>query len=114
MDGPLDIHSNERMDREGAAAAASNHRSTTGSNGTEDVSSNDYNAVVATGDTGRIAQIRAIKLLVLFMTNFVRKGLVDPQRIYFEAQEVCVRYIWVGEVRTFRAFLYGEEEDATN
>ena len=59
-------------------------------------------------ENGREAQIRAIKLLVLFMTNLVRRGFVDPQSIYYEAQEICVRYIWVSDVRAFRAFLYGE------
>ena len=60
----------------------------------------------------RDEQIRAIKLLVLFMSSLVRKGLVDPQCIYYEAQEICIRYIWISEVREFRTFLYDEEIDS--
>ena len=54
----------------------------------------------------REGQSRAIRLLVLFITNLVRKGYVDPQQLYYEVQELCIRYIWVREVRDFREFLY--------
>ncbi|KAF2865537.1 hypothetical protein BDV95DRAFT_652543 [Massariosphaeria phaeospora] len=56
-------------------------------------------------DHGREAQTRAVKLLLLFMRNLVRKALLPPQALYFEIQEVCVRYVWIGEVREFRAWV---------
>lgn len=54
---------------------------------------------------GREAQIRAVKLLLLFIRNLVRKALLPPEDIYFEIQEICVRYVWIKEVREFRAFI---------
>ncbi|KAH7132665.1 hypothetical protein B0J11DRAFT_428251 [Dendryphion nanum] len=62
-------------------------------------------------DHGRDAQTRAVKLLLLFIRNLVRKALVPLDAIYFEIQEICVRYVWIKEVRQFRAFL---EEGTTN
>lgn len=56
---------------------------------------------------GREEQIRAIKLLVLFMRNLVRKSIVPAEELYFEIQEICVRYIWIREVRDFKAFVEG-------
>ncbi|KAJ9665334.1 hypothetical protein H2201_004626 [Coniosporium apollinis] len=53
----------------------------------------------------REAQIRAIKLLVLFIRNLIRKGVVGPEEIFFEIREICVRYIWIREVREFRAWV---------
>ncbi|OCK82575.1 hypothetical protein K432DRAFT_218318 [Lepidopterella palustris CBS 459.81] len=53
----------------------------------------------------REAQIRAVKLLLLFIRNLVRKALLPPEDIYFEIQEICVRYVWIKEVREFRAFI---------
>ncbi|KAF2838386.1 hypothetical protein M501DRAFT_1005259 [Patellaria atrata CBS 101060] len=57
------------------------------------------------GIGGREEQIRAIKLLVLFIGNLIRKGLVQPEKIYFEIQEICVRFVWIREVREFRSFV---------
>lgn len=53
----------------------------------------------------REAQIRAIKLLVLFIRNLIRKGVVGPAEIFFEIREICVRYIWIREAREFRAWV---------
>lgn len=53
----------------------------------------------------REAQIRAIKLLVLFIRNLIRKGVVGPEEIFFEIREICVRYIWIREVREFRVWV---------
>lgn len=53
----------------------------------------------------REAQIRAVKLLLLFIRNLIRKALLPPEAIYFEIQEICVRYVWIKEVRDFRAFI---------
>jgi hypothetical protein len=57
---------------------------------------------------GREAQTRAVKLLLLFLRNLVRKDLVKPDEIYFEIQEICIRYVWIKEVREFRAFVHGD------
>lgn len=56
-------------------------------------------------ERSRPAQIRAIKLLLLFMRNLIRKALIPPEDLYFEIQEICVRYVWVKEVREFRDFV---------
>ncbi|KAF2798219.1 hypothetical protein K505DRAFT_233885 [Melanomma pulvis-pyrius CBS 109.77] len=56
-------------------------------------------------DHGREAQTRAVKLLLLFIRNLIRKALLPPEAIYFEIQEICVRYVWIKEVRDFRAFI---------
>ncbi|KAF2709967.1 hypothetical protein K504DRAFT_454346 [Pleomassaria siparia CBS 279.74] len=54
---------------------------------------------------GREAQTRAVKLLLLFIRNLIRKALLPPEAIYFEIQEICVRYVWIKEVRDFRSFI---------
>jgi len=46
-----------------------------------------------------------VKLLVLFVRNLIRKGMVGPEQMFYEIQEICVRYVWVREVREFRAFI---------
>ena len=56
-------------------------------------------------DHGREAQTRAVKLLLLFIRNLIRKALLPPESIYFEIQEICVRYVWIKEVRDFRIFI---------
>ncbi|KAF1965949.1 hypothetical protein BU23DRAFT_487950 [Bimuria novae-zelandiae CBS 107.79] len=63
-------------------------------------------------ESGREAQTRAVKLLLLFMRNLIRKALLPLESIYFEIQEICVRYVWIREVREFKAFVEeGEERD---
>lgn len=65
-------------------------------------------------ESGREAQTRAVKLLLLFMRNLIRKALLPLESIYFEIQEICVRYVWIREVRKFRAFVeegHDEERD---
>ncbi|KAF2262826.1 hypothetical protein CC78DRAFT_297533 [Lojkania enalia] len=54
---------------------------------------------------GRDAQARAVKLLLLFIRNLIRKALLPPESIYYEIQEICVRYVWIREVREFRKFI---------
>ncbi|KAF2122826.1 hypothetical protein BDV96DRAFT_481046 [Lophiotrema nucula] len=61
----------------------------------------------APNDHGRAAQSRAIKLLLLFIRNLIRKALLPPDALYFEIQEICVRYVWIKEVREFKAFVEG-------
>ncbi|KAF1983238.1 hypothetical protein K402DRAFT_466257 [Aulographum hederae CBS 113979] len=51
--------------------------------------------------------VRSVKLLVLFVQNLVRKDLVKLWSILQEIQEICVRYIWIKDVREFKDFLEG-------
>ena len=65
-------------------------------------------------ESGREAQTRAVRLLLLFMRNLIRKDLLPLESIYFEIQEICVRYVWIREVRDFRTFVeegVGVEEE---
>ncbi|KAF2652787.1 hypothetical protein K491DRAFT_32257 [Lophiostoma macrostomum CBS 122681] len=75
----------------------------------ENVSSEGTNGVLMEAtdgtDYGRTAQVRAVKLLLLFIRNLIRKALLPPEAIYFEIQEICVRYVWIKEVREFRVFI---------
>ncbi|KAJ4366756.1 hypothetical protein N0V95_000085 [Ascochyta clinopodiicola] len=54
---------------------------------------------------GREAQSRAVRLLLLFIRNLIRKGLMGVDVLYFEIQEICVRYMWIKEVRDFRLWV---------
>ena len=56
-------------------------------------------------ERGREAQMRTVRLLVLFVRNLILRHSVDPQKLFFEIQEICVRYIWVREARELRNFL---------
>jgi len=47
--------------------------------------------------------------LVMFMKNLLRKRLLPVQEMAFDLEEICVRFIWIVEVRDFRKFLEGEE-----
>ncbi|OCL07480.1 hypothetical protein AOQ84DRAFT_57952 [Glonium stellatum] len=71
--------------------------------GNENMDNEDQIGTTPTHD--REAQIRAVKLLLLFIRNLIRKALLPPEDIYFEIQEICVRYVWIKEVREFRAFI---------
>ncbi|KIW00192.1 uncharacterized protein PV09_08232 [Verruconis gallopava] len=57
--------------------------------------------------TGKDEQARAVKLLVLFMKNLLRKGLLPVQELLFDLREISTRYIWIPEVREFTNFLEG-------
>jgi hypothetical protein len=59
---------------------------------------------------GRRSQERAVGLLLLFIRNAITKELLPVQDIFYEIQEICVRYIFMREVREFRAFVFGENE----
>jgi hypothetical protein len=63
---------------------------------------------------GRAAQSRAVSLLLLFIRNLIRKALIQPEDFYYEIQEICVRYVWIKEVREFRAFIEGKDGDGEN
>jgi len=56
---------------------------------------------------GKEAQSRHVKLLLLFIKSLVRKGLLGADVLYFEIQEICVRYVWIKQVRDFRAWVEG-------
>ena len=61
---------------------------------------------------GKEAQGRAVRLLLLFIKSLIRKQLLETQVLYFEIQEICVRYVWIKEVRDFRIWVeegVGEE-----
>lgn len=62
---------------------------------------------------GKEAQSRAVRLLLLFIKSLIRKELLGTEVLYFEIQEICVRYVWIKEVRDFRSWVeegIGEEE----
>lgn len=54
---------------------------------------------------GKEAQSRAVRLLLLFMKSLITKGFLGTEVLYFEIQEVCVRYVWIKEVRDFRSWV---------
>lgn len=54
------------------------------------------------GIVGREEIARLVTLLLLFMRSLYRKGIVEPASLDWELQELCIRYIWVEEVREFR------------
>ena len=54
---------------------------------------------------GKEAQGRAVRLLLLFIKSLIRKQLLGIQVLYFEIQEICVRYVWIKEVRDFRVWV---------
>lgn len=55
------------------------------------------------------AQARAINLLTVFLRNIIARGVLDLGEAFLDVQEICIRYIWVPQVREFRAWL----DDAT-
>ncbi|KAF1833412.1 hypothetical protein BDW02DRAFT_500730 [Decorospora gaudefroyi] len=59
---------------------------------------------------GKEAQSRAVKLLLLFIKNLIRKDLLEPICLAWEINEICVRYIWVKEVRDFKRWVEEGEE----
>jgi hypothetical protein len=54
---------------------------------------------------GKDTQREAVQLLLLFIKSLIRKGLVGIEVMYFEIQEICVRYVWIREVREFRTWV---------
>ncbi|KAF2740265.1 hypothetical protein EJ04DRAFT_425427 [Polyplosphaeria fusca] len=73
--------------------------------------SNTINGGLDEGDAGmelgREAQSRAVKLMLLFMRNVIRKALLPTEALFFEIQEICVRYMWLKEVREFKTWVEG-------
>jgi len=56
---------------------------------------------------GRDVQTRYIRLLLLFIKSLVRKGLVELEVLFYEIQEITVRYVWIQEVREFKRWTEG-------
>jgi hypothetical protein len=54
-----------------------------------------------TAERGRAAQAQAIRLLTVFINSLVTKRLMTVQDLYFEIEEIGVRYIWIPEARGF-------------
>jgi CCR4-NOT transcription complex subunit 11 len=52
-------------------------------------------------ERGRAAQAQAIRLLAVFINSLVTKRLMTVQDLYFEIEEIGVRYIWIPEARGF-------------
>ncbi|KAF1815111.1 hypothetical protein P152DRAFT_499052 [Eremomyces bilateralis CBS 781.70] len=62
--------------------------------------------------TDRASLQRAATLLVLFVRSLIRKGIVEVQDLYWEIQELCVRFLWVKDVRRLKAWVEtGEDEE---
>ncbi|KAI9764219.1 MAG: hypothetical protein M1840_008609 [Geoglossum simile] len=57
--------------------------------------------VTPIGERGRAAQVQAIRLLAVFINSLVTKRLMSVQELYFEIEEIGVRYIWIPEARGF-------------
>lgn len=60
------------------------------------------------GPRGREEQIRGVKLLVMFMRCLLGKGRLPVEELRFDIEEICVRYLWVPEVREFRRLIGGD------
>lgn len=60
-----------------------------------------YDEYETTGSSGggRRAQTRTVTLLCLFITSLLRGGVVEAQEVYYEVQELGVRFVWVKEAR---------------
>lgn len=66
------------------------------------------------GAHGREAQTRALRLLVLFLGNLVRKGEVEVGRegessLYWDLEGLYRSYMWMREVREFKGMIEGME-----
>lgn len=55
--------------------------------------------IASSGGGGRRAQTRTVTLLCLFITSLLRGGIVEAQEVYYEVQELGVRFVWVKEAR---------------
>ena len=86
---------NERL-----STATSSH-STTGA-----AAPDGFNTINDT-PSGRDEQIQAVKLLIMYMKNYLRKGLLLVQELLFDIEGLCVQYIWIAEVWESRRSLEG-------
>jgi hypothetical protein len=60
------------------------------------------------GPKGKEEQIRGVKLLVMFMKNLLGKDKLPVPELRFDIEEICVRYLWISEVREFRKVIGGD------
>ncbi|KAJ8109730.1 hypothetical protein OPT61_g7247 [Boeremia exigua] len=66
--------------------------------------------IVVDDEHGREAQSRALRLLILFLKNLVRKGLVDVDpgeefTLYYDLEGMYRSYMWMREVREFKMLI---------
>lgn len=59
---------------------------------------------------GRDAQVWAVRVLLVFIKNLIKKGSVDvypdeEYTLYYDIQTICTQYIWMGDVREFKAWI---------
>ncbi|KAI4952759.1 hypothetical protein J4E91_003231 [Alternaria rosae] len=57
---------------------------------------------------GKDAQRRAVMILLLFIKSSITKGFVEAGALFYELQEICIRYVWIKEVRDFKAWAQGQ------
>ncbi|KAL0636554.1 hypothetical protein Q9L58_004509 [Maublancomyces gigas] len=87
------IRSAEALGENGGAAAAA------AAAGYEDYEATGGGVAGGVGGGGRRAQTRSVTLLCLFITSLLRDGAVEAQEVYYEVQELGVRFVWVKEAR---------------
>lgn len=87
------IRSAEALGENGGAAAAA------AAAGYEDYEATGGGVAGSVGGGGRRAQTRSVTLLCLFITSLLRDGAVEAQEVYYEVQELGVRFVWVKEAR---------------
>jgi hypothetical protein len=56
---------------------------------------------------GAAEQAQAVKVLVVYLRNLIGRGILPLDIVYLDIREVCVRYIFLPEVREFRTWLQG-------
>jgi CCR4-NOT transcription complex subunit 11 len=50
-------------------------------------------------------QARAVTLVVMYVRNLLARQIVDFETISLDIQEICIRYIWLPQVRDFRSWI---------
>jgi hypothetical protein len=63
---------------------------------------------------GAAEQAQAVKVLVVYLRNLIGRGILPLDIVYLDVQEVCVRYIFLAEVREFRTWLQGAVDGGRN
>jgi hypothetical protein len=56
-------------------------------------------------NSGPNEQGQAVKVLVVYLRNLIARGILPLETVFLDVQEICVRYIFLPEVREFRAWL---------
>lgn len=77
--------------------------------GSPDHSNDDADAESSNNASARSGnseeQSQAIKVLVVYLRNLIAKGFLPLDTVYLDVQEICIRYIFLAEVREFRTWL---------